>query len=269
MWTHLPNLGHFLIRITPGGFIAALMLKHFTMGLRGFFLFAARIWSFICYCVRRQFRKVVEHQTVRYEVVPCSPLSRHRLSMVKRKTLVLDLDETLIHSHHEGVLRQTVKPGTPPDFVLKVVIERHPVRFYVHKRPHVDYFLDIVSQWYDLVVFTASMEIYGAAVADKLDSSRGMLKRRYYRQHCNLDYGSYTKDLSAISDDLSSIFILDNSPGAYRTYPDNAIPIKSWFSDPHDTALLNLLPMLDALRFVSDVRSVLRRNLHSHGLWPQ
>lgn len=29
---------------------------------------------------------------------------------------------------------------------------------------------------------------------------------------------------------------------------DNAIPIKSWFSDPSDTALLNLLPMLDALR---------------------
>ena len=35
--------------------------------------------------------------------------------------MVLDLDETLIHSHHDGVLRQTVKPGTPPDFVLKVV----------------------------------------------------------------------------------------------------------------------------------------------------
>ena len=32
---------------------------------------------------------------------------------------MLDLDETLIHSHHDGVLRQ-VKPGTPPDFVLKV-----------------------------------------------------------------------------------------------------------------------------------------------------
>ncbi|KAK2153267.1 hypothetical protein LSH36_302g02037 [Paralvinella palmiformis] len=187
--------------------------------------------------------------------------------VVRRKTMVLDLDETLIHSHHDGVLRQTVKPGTPPDFVLKVVIDRHPVRFFVHKRPHVDFFLDIVSQWYDLVVFTASMEIYGAAVADKLDSSKGILKRRYYRQHCNLDFGSYTKDLSAISSDLSSIFILDNSPGAYKAYPDNAIPIKSWFSDPTDTALLNLLPMLDALRFVSDVRSVLSRNLHLHRLW--
>ena len=43
---------------------------------------------------------------------------------------------------------------------------------------------------------------------------------------------------------------------------DNAIPIKSWFCDPHDTALLNLLPVLDALRFTTDVRSVLSRNLH-------
>lgn len=246
---------------------AGRMSKRIVMGLKGFLVFATKIWHFICYCIRRQVRSIIQHQTVRYEILPLSPLSKYRLGMVKKKTMVLDLDETLIHSHHDGVLRQTVKPGTPPDFVLKVVIDRHPVRFFVHKRPHVDYFLDIVSQWYDLVVFTASMEIYGAAVADKLDSGRGILKRRYYRQHCHLDYGSYTKDLSAISIDLSSVFILDNSPGAYRAYPDNAIPIKSWFSDPTDTALLNLLPVLDALRFVSDVRSVLSRNLHLHRLW--
>ncbi len=45
-----------------------------------------------------------------------------------------------------------------------------------------DFFLEVVSQWYELVVFTASMEIYGSAVADKLDNNKGILKRRYYRQ---------------------------------------------------------------------------------------
>ena len=45
---------------------------------------------------------------------------------------------------------------------------------------------------------------------------------------------------------------------------DNAIPITSWFSDFHDTALLDLLPMLDALRFTNDVRPILSRNLHLH-----
>ena len=80
-----------------------------------------------------------------------------------------------------------------------------------------------MSQWYELVVFTASMEIYGAAVADRLDNNRGILRRRYYRQHCTPDLGSYTKHLSAICGDLSSIFILDNSPGAYRAYPGNLL----------------------------------------------
>ncbi|XP_049809808.1 CTD nuclear envelope phosphatase 1 homolog isoform X1 [Schistocerca nitens] len=269
------------------------MLKQLQMGLRAFLLLASRVWTCICFLLKKQVRavsqytlvitsepvpanilsvptirkQVVQHQPVKYEIFPLSPLSRHRLSIVKRKVLVLDLDETLIHSHHDGVVRQTVKPGTPPDFVLKVTIDRHPVRFFVHKRPHVDFFLDIVSQWYELVVFTASMEIYGAAVADKLDNNRGILQRRFYRQHCTPDLGSYTKDLSAICGDLSSVFILDNSPGAYRAYPDNAIPIKSWFCDPMDTALLNLLPVLDALRFTQDVRSVLSRNLHLHRLW--
>ncbi|ENN81653.1 CTD nuclear envelope phosphatase 1 homolog isoform X2 [Dendroctonus ponderosae] len=242
------------------------MWKQLEMGLRAFLLIASRIWTCLCFTLRKQTRAIIQHQSVKYDLFPLSPLSRHRLSIVKRKVLVLDLDETLIHSHHDGVVRQTVRPGVPPDFILKVTIDRHPVRFFVHKRPHVDFFLDIVSQWYELVVFTASMEIYGAAVADRLDAGRGILQRRFYRQHCTPDFGSYTKDLSAICNDLSSVFILDNSPGAYKAYPDNAIPIKSWFSDPTDMALLNLLPVLDALRFTADVRSVLNRNLHLHRL---
>ena len=182
--------------------------------------------------------------------------------VVKRKTLVLDLDETLIHSYHNGnPLRKTESSSEiSPDFVLKVQIDNSQIEFYVHKRPYLDYFLRVISEWYDLVVFTASLEIYGTLVADKLDKKKNIFRNRYFRQHCNLDYGSYTKDLKTICPDLSSIFILDNSPGAYKDYPHNAIPIKSWFSDPNDTALLNLLPILDGLRFVSDVRSVLSRN---------
>ena len=48
--------------------------------------------------------------------------------VVQRKVLVLDLDETLIHSHHDGIVRPMVKPGTPPDFMLKV-LERHNLLF--------------------------------------------------------------------------------------------------------------------------------------------
>jgi len=40
-------------------------------------------------------------------------------------------------------LKQTFKPGTLPDFILKLMLETYPVCFFVHKRPHVDYFLDV------------------------------------------------------------------------------------------------------------------------------
>lgn len=52
------------------------------------------------------------------------------------------------------------------------------------------------------------MEIYGAAVADKLDNGRNILRRRYYRQHCTPDFGSYTKDLTAICNDLNRVNII-------------------------------------------------------------
>ncbi|XP_064835409.1 CTD nuclear envelope phosphatase 1A-like [Oncorhynchus masou masou] len=198
-----------------------LKTRHRLLGIHTFVGVTSRIWGFILYILRKHLRTIIQYQTVRYDTLPLLPVSRNRLNAVKRKILVLDLDETLIHSHPDRLVRPKgrpkVRPGTPPDFILKVVINRHPVRFLVHKRPHVDFFLEVVSQWYELVVFTASMEIYGSAVSDKLD--RDILKRRYYRQHCTLDLGSYVKDLSVVHNDLSSIVILDNSPGAYRIHP--------------------------------------------------
>ncbi|XP_030842774.1 CTD nuclear envelope phosphatase 1A [Strongylocentrotus purpuratus] len=236
------------------------MPSFFLMGFRTVILIVSKIWEFFCYQIRKNTRKVFEYQTIRYDTAPLSPLSSHKLSLVKRKILVLDLDETLVHSKHVSSTFLPNRPSIPPDFVLKVTIDSVPERFYVYKRPHVDFFLSVVSQWFELVVFTASMEIYGSPVVEKLDNGRGLLQRRYYRQHCTLDSGSYTKDLSAVHPDLSSIFIVDNSPGAYRLFPDNGIPIVSWMSEPSDTGLLNLLPFLDALRFTGDIRSVLRRN---------
>lgn len=51
-------------------------------------------------------------------------MSRHRLSLVQRKTLVLDLDETLIHSHHDGLPRNpSIKPGTPHDFSVSSIFK--------------------------------------------------------------------------------------------------------------------------------------------------
>lgn len=72
-----------------------------------------------------------------------------------------------------------------------------------------------VSKWYNLVVFTASVQEYADPVTDWLELERSYFSGRYYRQHCTLRNGAYIKDLSQVEPDLSKVAILDNSPVSY------------------------------------------------------
>lgn len=53
------------------------------------------------------------------------------------------------------------------------------------------------------------------------------------------------------------MIILDNSPASYIFHPNNAVPVSSWFNDPHDTELTDLVPFLADLASTDDVRGVL------------
>ncbi len=92
---------------------------------------------------------------------------------------------------------------------------QHPILYYVHKRPHCDDFLRKVCKWYNLVVFTASVQEYADPVIDWLEQERQYFSGRYYRQHCTFRNGAYIKDLSSVEPDLSKVMILDNSPLSY------------------------------------------------------
>ncbi|KAJ3269320.1 Nuclear envelope morphology protein 1, partial [Borealophlyctis nickersoniae] len=166
-----------------------------------------------------------------------------------RKTLVLDLDETLIHSTSRGSRNH--------DHVIEVLVEKHVCLYYVYKRPYCDLFLKKVSEWYRVVIFTASMAEYADPVIDWLDGGRDMIAKRYFRQSCTQLNGTYMKNLQIVEPDLSQVCLVDNSPISYAINHDNGIPIEGWISDPHDEALLDLLPFLDALRYTDDVRSIL------------
>jgi len=91
-----------------------------------------------------------------------------------RKVLVLDLDETLIHSTSRGSRNH--------DHVIEVLVDRHVCLYYIFKRPHVDFFLEKVSQWYEVVIFTASMAEYADPVVDFLDPDGKLFSRRFFRQ---------------------------------------------------------------------------------------
>ncbi|KAJ5689658.1 hypothetical protein N7462_004050 [Penicillium macrosclerotiorum] len=191
-----------------------------------------------------------------------------RNAKLPQKTLVLDLDETLIHSLAKGgrmssghmvevKLSMPMTTALTPGGPQTTLGPQHPILYYVHKRPHCDEFLRKISKWYKLVIFTASVQEYADPVIDWLEQERKYFQGRYYRQHCTFRNGAYIKDLSSVEPDLSKVMILDNSPMSYIFHEDNAIPIEGWINDPTDNGLLHLIPMLEALQYVTDVRALL------------
>lgn len=191
---------------------------------------------------------------------PCySPIPDAMPGGLTQKTLIIDLDETLIHSMAKGGRMST---GHMVEVKLNTIVgvnagPQHPILYYVHKRPHCDDFLRRVCKWYNLVVFTASVQEYADPVIDWLEQERKFFSGRYYRQHCTYRHGAFIKDLTSVEPDLSKVMILDNSPLSYMFHQDNAIPIEGWINDPTDNDLLHLMPLLEGLQYVTDVRALL------------
>ncbi|KAJ1657876.1 Nuclear envelope morphology protein 1 [Dispira simplex] len=175
----------------------------------------------------------------------------------RKKTLVLDLDETLIH----GTLSSQCRSYHHP---VEIMVENVTCLYYIYKRPHVDYFLKKVSEWYNVVVFTASIMEYADPVIDYLDPHRTLIQQRYFRESCIQQGCNFLKDLTIVEPDLSHVCLIDNSPASYLLNRENGIPIQAWYNnDPQDEELLNLLPFLDALRFTQDIRSILGFRLYT------
>ncbi|ROT34992.1 NIF-domain-containing protein [Sodiomyces alkalinus F11] len=167
-----------------------------------------------------------------------------------KKCLVLDLDETLVHSSFK-ILHHA-------DFIIPVEIEGNYHNVYVIKRPGVDQFMKRVGELYEVVVFTASVSKYGDPLLDQLDIHK-VIHHRLFRESCYNHQGNYVKDLSQVGRDLKDTIIIDNSPTSYIFHPQHAVPISSWFSDAHDNELLDLIPVLEDLASsnVQDVSLVL------------
>ncbi|KAG9008278.1 hypothetical protein FRB90_009014 [Tulasnella sp. 427] len=142
------------------------------------------------------------------------------------------------------------------DYVVPVEIEWQWHNVYVIKRPGVDNFLKKMGEIYEVVIFTASLSKYADPVLDKLDIHK-VVAHRLFRESCYNHRGNYVKDLSRLGRPVEDMIILDNSPASYIFHPNNAVPVSSWFNDPHDTELTDLCPFLADLTEVEDVRGVL------------
>jgi len=212
-----------------------------------------RIWTFCCCLpfggnVNTNLKKFKDKSTKdlfpEYLLPP--PCSRD----IGKKTLVLDLDETLVHCR--------LDKSENPDIVITVPFAGVEYEVAVYKRPHFAEFLKSVAQHFEVVVFTASQRVYADKLLDILDPDK-FIKHRLFRDSCVLVHGNYLKDLNILGRNLAQTVIIDNSPHVFGFQLDNGIPIETWFANnDQDSELLKLVPFLESLVNVEDVRPLVR-----------
>lgn len=169
----------------------------------------------------------------------------------QKKSLILDIDETLVHSAFTPFNR-------PPDISLDIKLNGLNKKIYVLKRPHVDEFLEELSNIFEIITFTASLSQYAGPLLDKLDKFH-IVNNRLFRENCIHQKGIFIKDLRKVGRDLKNIIIIDNNPVSYIANMDNGIPISTWYDNLDDNELMKLIPLLKYLANVEDVRPIIRQ----------
>lgn len=163
-----------------------------------------------------------------------------------KKTVVLDIDETLIHSFS--------RRPSKFDFMVKLEDET----YYVRERPYVREFLDKLQSKFEVVFFTASMDDYADQIIDRL-APQVPRSHRFYRTDCTIRNGCYVKDLSRLNRRITDIVLVDNSPVSYSMQQANGIPVVSWEGQNNDAELTKtILPILMELENAKDVRTIVK-----------
>ena len=200
-----------------------------------------------------------------------------------KKILLIDLDETLIHSDFslEYLNDKKVKYDTIIKFKeTESDFEENYEDYYDMRRKKLKHelfneekeykvgvfirkgakeFLTEVSKYFVVGIFTASVKEYADAVIDYLDPDKSLIKFRLYRNNCiNLNDKIFVKDLRIIRGvDIKDIILLDNSIYSFSAQICNGILVNSFFNDKNDIELYNVLNyLLSFLVKADDIRVI-------------
>ncbi|XP_047322761.1 mitochondrial import inner membrane translocase subunit TIM50-like [Impatiens glandulifera] len=150
-------------------------------------------------------------------------------------TLVLDLNETLIHSDWKR--------------------ERG---WRTFKRPGVDSFLEHLAKFYEIIVYSDQQSMYVDPILERLDP-KGCIRYRLSRSSTNYRDGNHFRDLSKLNRDPAKILYVSAHAKESSLQQENCVAVKPWKLEADDTALLDLIPFLEyvARHPPGDIRPVL------------
>ncbi|KAL2227423.1 UNVERIFIED_CONTAM: CTD nuclear envelope phosphatase 1, partial [Sesamum indicum] len=165
---------------------------------------------------------------------------------LEKLTVVLDLDETLVCAYETSslpaMLRTQATEAGINWFELECIssdkeFEGKPKINYVtvFERPGLKEFLNQLSEFADLVLFTAGLEGYARPLVDRIDVDNRFSRRLYRPSTISTEYREHVKDLSCLSKDFCRIVIVDNNPFSFLLQPLNGIPCIPFSpGQPHD-----------------------------------
>ena len=168
-----------------------------------------------------------------------------------KKVLLLDLDETLIHSDFN---RECPSESYDAQISFKDDEEEFSVGIFIRKG--LAQFLKEISKYFIVGIFTASVKPYADAVINHIDPNKEYIKFRLYRNNCITVKEINIKDLRIFKEivKLERIVIVDNSIYSFANQLSNGILINSFFNDKEDIELLNVMSYL--LTFIVNAKDV-------------
>lgn len=184
--------------------------------------------------------------------IPVPPTIANK-DTTRKPTLVLDLDETLIHSSEVEVKNI--------DYSFRMFDDDHRQYYQIYTRPHLSAFLAVVSQYFEVVIFTASFSCYCDPILDTVDPHH-FISKRLYNTSVSLTNQGFEKDLRMASEVNMPrrVVMIDNSPSVCRMHHENLYIINSFRADAaNDNDLFVLIPFLVILSSIPDFRAILHR----------
>lgn len=173
------------------------------------------------------------------------------LNFTHTPLLVLDLDETLLHS--------TPEPIENPDFTTGA--------YNTRLRPHLREFLQVVEPWWHLAVFTAGGHLYAKDMLEGIRRHAPFpLEPVFFfdRRRCTPRRDPETGELTWLKDlkkvrrlgwNLERVLVLDDKSAGLARHRGNLLPAPEWTGDPNDTFLLDVLPTLERLAKEENIRT--------------